>query len=223
MELEALEALYFNENEFVKTSSTEFTLNLLPCMYKDEGVNHVQASLHISYPPAYPTVPPVYQITSNLEASKLEMLEASIQAEIKSCVGSPMIYQIGQLTQAFLLEHNRPVQSAYDQMISRSRDEYSSPCHTPIHRDADSEDEEEGYMSDDNDEVFKGLQDKDLCAANERVTEEQFLSWAVKFTQEMHDTGQWGRRSNDPNKLSGKQLFERNLGYFDESLLDDLE
>lgn len=57
-------------------------------------------------------------------------------------------------------------------------------------------------------ETFKGLEEKQLCAADERITDEEFKAWSEQFKKEMVAKGIWERKATDTSRLTGRQMFE---------------
>ncbi|EPR57927.1 RWD domain-containing protein [Toxoplasma gondii RUB] len=202
LELEALEALFTREEEFEKLSPTSFRLSLLPCQ-EGEGTDHVAVTLLVEYVPTYPDDPPHWEIQSSkgLDTEALEELKKEVSEAMKREVGAPMMYTIAEFVQDWLRERNKPQQSMYDQMMSREN--------AAVVEDESDEEEEEG---DGDEPQYTGLGDKQLCAATERCTKEEFDRWAERFRQEMIDAGIWkGSAISGSRKgaLTGKQLFER--------------
>ncbi|CBZ49841.1 putative RWD domain-containing protein [Neospora caninum Liverpool] len=200
LELEALEALFTREEEFEKLSSTSFRLSLLPCE-EHEGTGHVAVTLFVEYVPTYPDAPPNWEIQASkgLDSEALEEVKKEISKVMEREVGAPMMYTVAEFVQDWLRARNKPQQSMYDQMMSREN--------AAVEQDANEEEEDE-----DEEPQYAGLGEKQLCAATERCTKEEFDRWAERFRQEMIDAGIWkGSAISGSRKgaLTGKQLFER--------------
>ncbi|PFH31814.1 RWD domain-containing protein [Besnoitia besnoiti] len=202
LELEALEALFTREGEFEKLSSSSFRLSLVPCQ-DNEGTNHVAVTLSVQYSATYPDAPPEWEIqeSKGLDSEVLQEFKKEVTEAMEREVGAPMMYTIAEFIQDWLRARNKPQQSMYDQMMNREN----------AGKSESSEDEDEDEDREDEPQ-YTGLGEKQLCAAAERCTKEEFERWAERFRQEMIDAGIWkGSAISGSRKgvLTGKQLFER--------------
>jgi ubiquitin-protein ligase len=121
----ALLAIYGDEDftKKQKGSSTHLYLNVRP---PDTVQSHVgtQLTLGIKVPKQYPYVEPAIQLKKVVGLSKDEQGELLNQltsrAKQLAQIGSVMMVELVQLTEDYLLEHNRdPTMSAWEQMKAR--------------------------------------------------------------------------------------------------------
>lgn len=64
--------------------------------------------------------------------------------------------------------------------------------------------------------AIKPLEDKELCATEERITDKSFKLWSTKFNEEMISKGLWGRKLPNKSRPSGRQLFESDKRKFED-------
>lgn len=67
---------------------------------------------------------------------------------------------------------------------------------------------------------YRGLELKELCASDSRITEEQFLQWKKTFYEEMVNKNIWVPKQNS-DKLTGKQMFLRDQSLAKTAILED--
>ncbi|KAI7849877.1 kinase-like domain-containing protein [Circinella umbellata] len=132
-EIEALKAIFMedyvevaNQTPWkVANSSPEFILRLAPLGVEKDDV-HVSVDLKVRFPKAYPNKPPDLKIASprNLSPTLIRLLNDSLQTAAKDMVGREMMYDLADLAQSFLANHNSPPpegskMSFHEQMVKR--------------------------------------------------------------------------------------------------------
>lgn len=215
MEIEALEALFTNEGEFEKINENEFYLNILP--YPDNSkTNHNFVRLKINYTANYPVEPPIWDFDklSGIEVYDEVELRDTVKSIVQSSLGMPMIYNIADAIQLWLRENNKPLLSMHAQMIEREKregggGELAVNLHNGYNELKNSyiENSDDEYEADEEEIVFKGLIDKDLCNPEERVTKEIFEKWSNEFKLEMENKRIWKKIEKKDEILTGKQMF----------------
>jgi hypothetical protein len=232
MELEALESLF--PTELQRKSETEFSLVGLVPFSDNSEVNHVSVDLFFSYPPGYPSEQSVdVSITKSsgciaTDSSRLEDLESTIQITCQENIGCSVVYQIAERVQEWLRENNEEEKSLHDMLLSKSAsqkvasrkktavlsqedsEDYDSELDSD-YSDSDYEDDSEYTSEDeeesDEDEEFEGLQLKNLCSEDERVTMDQFLEWKNEYDAYLLKEGLIKRIAPDDTRQTGKQQF----------------
>ncbi|KAI9261602.1 kinase-like domain-containing protein [Phascolomyces articulosus] len=132
-EIEALKAIFMedyvevaNQTPWkVANSSPEFILRLTPLGVEKEEA-YVSIDLKVRFPKAYPNKPPDLQLSSprNLSPDLIRFLHDSLQAAAKDMIGREMMYDLADLAQSFLSNHNNPPpegskMSFHEQMVKR--------------------------------------------------------------------------------------------------------
>lgn len=64
--------------------------------------------------------------------------------------------------------------------------------------------------------AIKPLEDKEMCASEERITEKTFKLWRASFNEEMVSRGLWGRKLPNKTRPSGRQIFESGKRKFED-------
>lgn len=199
LEIEALTSIFEEGKEFIRVSSTEFKLKLLPNP-AGEGDNHVGVTLHITYTAEYPETAPDWELEDEkLPNEKVAQLKETITETIESSLGMAMVYTMAEACQDFLKENNVKELTMHEEMLKRTgggEDEDED--------DDDDDDEEE------EEEEWKGLAEKTLCAESERITPDIFNAWKLKFDQEMVEAGVL-RRYETGKAQTGKQIFMQTM------------
>lgn len=204
LELDAIEAIFPDENQIDRQLET-CKLVLRP----NEDASHVQATLEISFPEAYPDVPCEFTLTSTLEKHLEQELHQALADTATSAVGGQQVYILAEQVLEYLQNHDQPTQSAYDMMMNDKK---------PVELVEPDEEGEEVTE----DVEFEGLADKQLPAESERITEEQFQTWRVEFRKEMEATGVWKTKELS-DRLTGRQLFERDASLAKQGVTIDEE
>ncbi|XP_072525561.1 RWD domain-containing protein 1 isoform X2 [Salminus brasiliensis] len=192
-ELEAIESIYPDSFTVLSEEPTSFTITVT----SDAGENDetVQVTLKFTYVEKYPDELPLWEIDSqeNLEDSDTEDILTLLKQQAEENLGMVMIFTLVTAVQEKLNE-------IVDQMKSRREEETRR-------REREAEEAEK---------AFQGTV----------VTIENFLSWKAQFEQEMAELKRKKQKEEEQsgkNKLTGKQLFERdhNLDTSDIQFLED--
>jgi len=196
LELEALESIF--ENELEKISDTEFSLKFKP-FPQDEEENFVGVTLRIAYTDEYPDVAPEWELQDVWQISdpKIEELKSKVEESIQESLGMAMVYTIAEMCQDWLKENNVKALSMHEEMMLRNGgDEPEEEEDEDNESDVDAMEEEE----------WKGLKEKPLCAVSERLTVDSFKEWKEKFDEEMIAAGIFKDTKIVQNK-TGRQIF----------------
>eukprot|EP00408_Alexandrium_pacificum_P066319 CAMPEP_0171177250 /NCGR_PEP_ID=MMETSP0790-20130122/12144_1 /TAXON_ID=2925 /ORGANISM="Alexandrium catenella, Strain OF101" /LENGTH=256 /DNA_ID=CAMNT_0011642145 /DNA_START=82 /DNA_END=852 /DNA_ORIENTATION=- len=240
LEIEALTSIFEEGKEFIRKSDTEFCLKLLPYPAGEEE-NHVGVTLQVQYTDDYPDAPPEWELQDikGLNDDKQEELRGTIEEAISSSLGMAMIYTVAEACQDYLKSNNMRELSMHEEMLMRM----SGGKEGEAGEEEGDEDEDDDEEDNTQEEEWKGLADKTLCAEADRITPDSFADWKVKFDEEMISLGLIKRDENkaktgkmifmeigDPTKQAGKEgdgKDEAPLVYdaalFGEDNLDDLE
>jgi len=201
MEREALESLF--PDEYHAEGPDRFRLELVP----GEAENFVRAPLIIQYPPDYPDAAPQVslnkEIATGMSESKEKALISLIEDTIEQNVGIAMIYTLAETVQEYLRENNVSEVSMHDLMLNRQRGIEGPPA-----EEEDEEEDEEDAVEEEQGE-WKGLEEKVLCSAMERITQQSFMEWKTKFDEELVKLGIIKRDGDE--RVTGKLIFERQL------------
>lgn len=203
LEIEALTSIFEEGREFFRVSDTEFSLKLLPFPAGEEE-NHVGVSLHVKFTEDYPDGPPEWDLrdVKGLNDPKMEELKGTIEEAINSSLGMAMIYNVAEACQDWLKTNNKKELSMHEEMLLRMAGEEGEGDEEDEEDDDDYDDDDDGK---DMEDEWKGLAEKTLCAAEDRITPEAFLKWKVGFDQEMIAAGLLKREENKAK--TGKQIF----------------
>lgn len=179
-ELEALESIYPDSFTVLSQNPTSFTITVTS--ESSENEETVQVTLQFTYVEKYPDEEPLYEVTSqeNLEEEDIAEIMSLLQEQVQENLGMVMIFT---LVSAVLEKLNGLV----DQMKTRSEEEKR--------KKEKEEEEKEKYL-------FHGT----------AVTIENFLSWKATFDADMNEIKKKKQKEEEQmgkNKLTGKQLFER--------------
>mmetsp|Transcript_29715 Transcript_29715/g.52222 ORF Transcript_29715/g.52222 Transcript_29715/m.52222 type:complete len:256 (-) Transcript_29715:101-868(-) len=198
LELEALTSIFTEGAEFERISDTEFLLKLKPDPTGEEE-NHVGVTLRIAYTDEYPDTAPDWELKDEwgLSDEKLKELKAKVEETIDGSIGMAMVYTVAEACQDYLKENNVKSLSMHEEMMLRQGGGDGAA--------EEEEDEEEEDDEDEEEEIWKGLADKALCDASDRITVESFMAWKEKFDAEMIEKGVLKREEN--RAKSGKQFF----------------
>ena len=229
MELEALESLFPTELVRDPSSSSEFQLvGIVP--YPDNSkVNHVSVNISFSFSPGYPSEESVaWSIVKTTgciatDSSRLEQLESAIQSVCAENLGCSVVYQIAERVQEWLRENNEKEKSLHDMLLEKPKEDRSKKvtfCDDDDDDDdseysdedydssEDDDDDDSGFESEDSEEPqFEGLQMKNLCPEDERVTRDEFLEWKKEYDEYLLSNGLIKRFGSDDTRKTGKQQF----------------
>lgn len=199
-ELEALESIFEEGKEFEKISDTEFLLKFKPYP-QDEQENFVGVTLRIAYTDEYPDSAPDWEFLEKdvvgLSDSKLEELKSKVEESIESSLGMAMVYTVAEMCQDWLKENNVRALSMHEEMMKRQG--YAE--------DDEEEDDPDNEAEVDKleEEEWKGLKEKPLCAVADRMTPDAFMEWKKNFDEEMIANGTLKRE--EQKAKSGKMIF----------------
>ncbi|KAK1442797.1 hypothetical protein BgAZ_303150 [Babesia gibsoni] len=188
MELEALSAIFVEGEELQVISENEVVIICDPRC--EEGPSKRSVKLRFIFPDGYPAEEPLqYDVIedSGLNYETKYRITQLINEVIERNQGAPMAYPIVEAVNEALL-----------QVVPASGD------------DSTSKPDEDGDLAKDKFNLDVGLQLKQLCLEQDRVTDEQFQEWSKRFRLEMIKKGVWrdidAARKN--NQMTGKQIFE---------------
>ncbi|XP_020779347.1 RWD domain-containing protein 1 [Boleophthalmus pectinirostris] len=193
-ELEAIESIYPDSFTVLSDNPTSFTITVT----SDAGENGetVETLLKFTYVENYPDEPPLWEIQSqeNLEDGDVEEILALLQQQAEENLGMVMIFTLVTAVQEKLNE-------IVDAIKTRREEE-------KLRKEKEAEEAEK--------KAFQGTV----------VTIENFLAWKAKFELEMTEIRKKRQKEEEQagkNKLTGKQLFERdhNLDTSDIQFLED--
>ncbi|XP_077096596.1 eIF-2-alpha kinase GCN2-like isoform X1 [Siphateles boraxobius] len=127
-ELEALSSIYGEDFTDIRAEDPwkvrrppEVFLKLRP---KGPGTRFVSVDLQVKCPETYPDVPPELELKNakGLSHDKLEELKAELHKLARERCGEVMIYELADLVQGFLTEHNAPPSSSFhEEMLKNQR------------------------------------------------------------------------------------------------------
>uniref|UniRef100_A0A8C9RNL6 RWD domain-containing protein 1 n=1 Tax=Scleropages formosus TaxID=113540 RepID=A0A8C9RNL6_SCLFO len=184
------------ESIYPDSSNVARTFTITVTSDAGENEDTIEVTLKFIYVEKYPDEPPLYEIVSqdNLEDSDVEGILTLLQQQAEENLGMVMVFTLVTAVQERLNE-------IVDQIKSRREEEK---------RKKEKEAEEAEKVA------FQGTV----------VTIENFLSWKAKFEQEMAEIKRKKQKEEEQsgkNKLTGKQLFERdhNLDTSDIQFLED--
>jgi len=199
LELEALESIFEEGKELEKISPTEFLLKFKP-FPQDEEENFVGVILRIAYTDEYPETAPEWELKEMwqdaISDQKLEELKGKVEEAIETSLGMAMVYTIAEMLQDWLKENNIKALSMHEEMMKRiGGDEVEEEDDPDNEAEVDKLEEEE----------WKGLKEKPLCAKEDRITMDAFLEWKRSFDDELVATGILRREENKAQ--TGKAIF----------------
>ncbi len=225
LEVEALQAIFVHENELEMVNEAypdrEFKLNLVPFPDGDEE-NYVQVQLHVKYPAEYPEVAPEIKLISEdgvsptgdggalvaLKSEKVQELRSLVDEQIEMNLGMPSLYMIAECAQEFLRTHNQKPLTMHEEMLLREEEE-AGPADGG-EGGSDDEYDDDDLPDNSGEAEWKGLDQKELCKVEERVTPDQFHAWRAKFNAEMEKKGLW-KLVEKLSDLTGKEWFSKNV------------
>jgi len=199
LELEALESIFEEGKELEKISPTEFLLKFKP-FPQDEEENFVGVILRVAYTDEYPETAPEWELKEMWENAisddKLAELKGKVEEAIESSLGMAMVYTIAEMLQDWLKENNVKALSMHEEMMKRmGGDEAEEEDDPDNEAEVDKLEEEE----------WKGLKEKPMCAVGDRITMDNFLEWKKRFDDEMVANGTLRREDNKAK--TGKAIF----------------
>jgi hypothetical protein len=225
MELEALESLF--PTELVRESSSQFRLVGLVAYPDNSQVNHVSVDIQFSFPLGYPSEESVsWSILKTTgciatDSSRLGELESVIQSVCDENMGCFVVYQIAERIQEWLRDNNEKEKSLHDMLLERPREERPSRKAVVTFEDDDDdsdfiddsdydssdEDDDDSSFTSEEEPEFEGLQMKNLCAEDERVTRDQFIEWKKEYDEYLLTNGLIKRIGPEDTRRTGKQQF----------------
>lgn len=194
LELEALESIF--DTQFEKISDTEFVLKFKPYP-ADEEENFVGVSLRIQYTDEYPDTAPEWELQDNVGLSdpKFDELKSKVEESVQESLGMAMVYTVSEMCQDWLKDNNVKALSMHEEMMLRTKGDEPEEEEEDDDAEVDKLEEEE----------WKGLKEKPLCAPEERITIDSFLEWKKQFDEEMMASGVMKRE--ELKGKSGKEIF----------------
>ncbi|KAK7885894.1 hypothetical protein WMY93_025515 [Mugilogobius chulae] len=193
-ELEAIESIYPDSFTVLSDTPTSFTITVTSDAGEDGET--VETTLKFTYVEKYPDEPPLWEIQSqeNLEDGDVEEILTLLQQQAEENLGMVMIFTLVTAVQEKLNE-------IVDAIKTRREEEKRR-------KEKEAEEAEK--------KAFQGTV----------VTIENFLAWKAKFELEMTEIRKKRQKEEEQagkNKLTGKQLFERdhNLDTSDIQFLED--
>ncbi|XP_003215622.1 RWD domain-containing protein 1 isoform X1 [Anolis carolinensis] len=193
-ELEALESIYPDSFTVLSENPPSFTITVTS--EAGENDESVQTTLKFIYPGNYPDEAPLYELLSqeSLEDRDVTDILKLLQEQAEENLGMVMIFTLVSAVQEKLNE-------IVDQIKTRREEEKKQ-------QEKEAEEAEK--------QTFHGTP----------VTIETFLSWKAKFDAELLEIKRKKMKEEEQsgkNKLTGKQLFERdhNLDTSDIQFLED--
>ncbi|TRY83546.1 hypothetical protein DNTS_016256 [Danionella cerebrum] len=130
-ELEALSSIYGEDFKDIRAEDPwkvrrppEVHLSLRPKGLSYGETSFVCVDLQVKCPPTYPDVPPELDLKNakGLSFDKLEKLQAQLNQLAKDRCGEVMIFELADLVQCFLTEHNLPPSSSFhEEMLKNQR------------------------------------------------------------------------------------------------------
>ncbi|KAM4694686.1 RWD domain-containing protein 1 [Discoglossus pictus] len=193
-ELEALESIYADSFTVLSTSPASFSITVSSDAGEED--ENVEVTLKFTYAECYPDEAPLYEILSqeNLEDVDASGVLSLLEQESQENLGMVMIFTLVSAVQERLNE-------VVDQIKTRREDE-------KLKKEKEAEEAEKVR--------FHGTP----------VTIENFLSWKATFEAEVAEFRRKKQKEEEQsgkNKLTGKQLFERdhNLDTSDIKFLEE--
>ncbi|XP_062874701.1 E3 ubiquitin-protein ligase RNF25 [Trichomycterus rosablanca] len=111
-EIEVLQSIYVDELTVTHTDDGGWTVSILlhPSTGEDCLAQFVRLTLTMDLDPQYPSSPPRISICNprGLSDDKLLSLKQSLQMEVESCTGMPVLYQLIEKAKEVLTESNIP-------------------------------------------------------------------------------------------------------------------
>lgn len=203
LEVEGLRCLY-THGELTEPAADTVQLRLVPYAESldDKEKNLVEVSLWIHFTEMYPSELPDYKLVNvrGLNQRQVKEIEGLIKTEMNDLIGSDMIYGVADSIQTWLRQNNRRTLSMHDEMMAKSTG--------PVDNIEDSPTSDEGEKDDENSGDYKGLAEKDLCKAVDRLTKAVFEDWKEAFRKEMEETGVWQKKRGAAN-VTGKLFFQQ--------------
>ena len=184
----------------------------------------VAVALHVEFPTDYPSVVPIVsiEVEKGLGKKHADELRAIALENAESNVGGPSIFGIAEAIKDWLMDNNNSGQdgSMYAEMMRRVQQkdavEKKKVDKAAISAAADSEMRAEIIDPAEQERIRKRQ-------AGTQVTLETFISWKIKFDDEMKAIAEAGKKGTIvevDERPSGRQLFQSNrVGTEDEEAL----
>ncbi|XP_071800933.1 RWD domain-containing protein 1-like [Asterias amurensis] len=197
-EIAALQSIY--PDEFTVLSEDPYCFHVTVCS-EDTGNEEDEtysATLQFTYTPTYPDEAPIFEVTDdgNVGEEDQEKITELLQQQIEENLGMAMVFILVSETQQFL---NNKV-------------------------DEDKKIQEEVKLQEEEQENQK-REEEELKIKGKLMTIESFLIWKESFDKERLIAREKKMAATQSQKLSGKELFERdhNLVDSDMALLDETD
>ena len=190
-------------------------LTVQPC-----PVLAVSCRLSVSYPVTYPAVSPVLTVGSvkGLSGAQLAALSELAATTAAASPGDCCVFQVSTALRDFLIAHNQPSLSMFEQMAGTQKDGDDGGLEGD--EAAGSDDEEESQAERD---ARREKREAERRAARgpsplnippgTLVTVESFTAWKARYDEEqrlLREVDEAARRARE-QRLTGKQLFLLNL------------
>ncbi|XP_051904813.1 E3 ubiquitin-protein ligase RNF25 isoform X3 [Hippocampus zosterae] len=136
-EIEVLQSIYLDDLRVTRTHDRrwEVSLVLYPSTAEDCGSQFVRLGLTLTLDDQYPCSSPVISIHNprGLSDDKLSSLQRSLELEAESCVGSPILYQLIEVTAVTLyLKHDvQPFQPFFFNFVIQKAKEILTESNIP--------------------------------------------------------------------------------------------
>lgn len=189
-EIEALESIYPEEIEVLKTKPYHVFTITIHSQETDQSEEEDQAScvIQFSYVEKYPEEPPLFEIVDNenLEDDQIEEIISLINEQIEENIGMVVVFTIVSAVQEKLTVMVEDSKRRKQEEIERKK------------RQLEEEEQKR----------FEGT----------KVTVETFLAWKTKFDAEMAELRKQKIQKEKTKGLTGKEMFLRDESMADSDL-----
>ena len=222
LEKEALESIFFRENEFIELDKDTIQINLKPQTYGSQLLDFKEqgASLIVHYTKNYPWTPPDWYLkhVEGIDSSDLERLRQELTQVVADLLGHPMVFSMAERIQNFLAHlslhsnNNKPTSlPEYNENNQKS----TSISHKDVDglkmplNDSSTPVRLTSFEDISTDVSKNGPESQKHNNSSKCITQQEFLEWKETFRQRMIESGRWAYKAKG-NRLTGKQLFEQN-------------
>ena len=182
-------------------------MELIPCPGEGDDANHVSLTLRFVFPESYPDVVPSIDLSSGkgLKDEALEELHAKLASEAEDSVGMPMIFNLAESAKEYLLENNVKSEDTMSMHESRWLSARDGRRRQKTRRSGKLRKLRKGCC--------KGEEKEWRCrfACCSRHPGDARIFWKQKFDEEMRAKNPEVVDETQKGKLTGRQLFERNV------------